>query len=45
MNNTKQRKKFQMVLSELHKYFYHPQYDERFPTFRCVDIGSNHTLD
>ena len=41
MNNTKQRKKFQMVLSELHKYFYY----QRFPTFRCADIVSEFDMD
>ena len=45
MNNTKQHKQFQMVLSELHKYFYYHQYDERFRTFRCADMVSEFDMD
>ena len=38
MNNTKEHKQFNTVLKELYRYFYHHQYDERFPTFRCADM-------
>ena len=40
MNNTKEHKQFNTVLKELYRYFYHHQYDERFPTFRCADLMS-----
>eukprot|EP01048_Picozoa_sp_COSAG05_P022444 COSAG05_NODE_4493_length_1490_cov_5.082674_1_plen_57_part_00 len=38
MNNTKEHKRFKTVLQELYRYFYHHQYDERFPTFTCADM-------